>query len=93
MTDIQKNKIKLFKRYINMAKTSCESYNNTNGLIADRSKYYYDLAERLVAPYGIKCDYPGLYPTFIITVGDKIYNEYTIENAFIRINEMEKENE
>lgn len=49
MTDIQKNKIKLFKRYINMAKTSWESYNNTNGLIADRSKYYYDLAERLVA--------------------------------------------
>lgn len=54
----------------------------------------YDLisgnADKILSHLGVVCDYPGLYPSFTITVDGKTFQEYSVKNVLRRFNHFWK---
>jgi hypothetical protein len=87
LTQDQQKDLKLINKYINKAVRSWTENNNSRGLISDNSDYWYNKALNICKKYGdIEFDYPGLYPTYEITINSEHYTEYNTENMFKRIN-------
>ena len=65
--------IAMHKAAVALSKKAWEDRNNDSRLSAAvyaalerRERRYGDRAEALLAPLGIKCDWPGLYPSFTV---------------------------
>lgn len=89
LTPKQQEDLKFINEYINKAVKSWVDNNNSRGRIPDDSDYWYDEALKICKKYNngdIEFDFPGLYPTFEITINNTHYCEYSTENMFKRIN-------
>lgn len=92
ITEDQIKAAKTIDKYIQTAVNSWTRYNNTRGNYKDMSGAWYGKAEKIAKAEAekmgasVKFDYPGLYPTFEVTINGKTYSEYNTGSFFRRIN-------